>query len=574
MCMKMLNSQIAEKFAEIADLLEIANANQFRVRAYRNAALLIENMPHELADMIAENKPLTELPGIGKDLAQKIEKLVKTGKLPLLDELHKKTPPALTEMLKIPGLGPHRVKQLYDELHIKNLDDLKKAIAANKVQKLKRFGAKMQMKIGAALMQFTKREKRTKFVDAERIAKLLAAYLKQFPGVDDVIVAGSYRRCKETIGDLDILITANNNTSIIKYFIVYDDVADVIAKGDTKATVALRSGIQVDLRVVPKESFGAALQYFTGSKEHSVELRKIAVKKKLKLNEYGIYKNEKYIAGKNEAEVYKSLGLAYIEPELRENRGEIEAAKNGTLPKLINLSDIRGDLHVHTKATDGKNSIEELVEAAKKMRYSYLAITDHSKHLTVAKGLDEKKLRQQISFIDKLNADFKDFRILKSIEVDILEDGTLDLSNEILQELDFTVCSIHYKFNLPRAKQTERVLCAMDNPYFNILAHPTGRLINEREPYEIDLEKIMHAAKQRGCVLELNAQPERLDLNDVHCKLAKEIGVKIAISTDTHHVDTLSYMAYGIAQARRGWLEADDVINTFPLSRLLKILSR
>jgi DNA polymerase (family X) len=572
--MKMLNSQIAEKFAEIADLLEIANANQFRVRAYRNAALLIENLPRELADLIAENKPLTDLPGIGKDLAQKIEKLVKTGELPLLDQLHKKTPPALTEMLKIPGLGPHRVKQLYDKLHIKNLDDLKKAIAANKVQKLKRFGAKTQTKIGTALDQFTKREKRTKFIDAERIAKQLIAYLKKFPGIDEVIIAGSYRRCRETVGDLDILVSAKDSIPIIKYFIVYDDFAKIIAEGSTKATVRLRSGLQVDLRVVKQESFGAALQYFTGSKAHSVELRKIAVRKKLKLNEYGVFKGNKYIAGKTEHEVYNALDLSYIEPELRENRGEIEAAKNGTLPKLINLIDIRGDLHVHTKATDGKNSIEELALAAKKLGYSYLAITDHSKHLTVAKGLDEKKLRQQINYINKLNADLKNFRILKSIEVDILEDGSLDLSNEILQELDFTVCSIHYKFNLSRPKQTERVLRAMDNPYFNILAHPTGRLINERPPYDIDLEKIMHAAKERGCVLELNSQPERLDLNDVHCKLAKEIGVKIAISTDTHHVDTLSYMAYGIAQARRGWLEAGDVVNTLPLPRLLKLLHR
>ena len=572
--MTVLNSEIAEKFNELADLLEIEEANPFRIRAYRNAARLIENLPHEAADLIAEGKDLSELHGIGKDLAEKITTIVKTGHLPLLEEMQKKAPRALSEMMKIPDLGPQKVKKLYKELNIKNINDLKKAVTAEKISKLEGFGNKTQEKIKQALKKFTGKERRIRLSEAERVVKPLLAYLQKLDGVTEAVVAGSYRRRKETIGDIDILVTAKKDTPVIKHFIDYEDVTKIVSQGETRSTINLRSGLQVDLRVVEQGSFGAALQYFTGSKEHNITVRSIAVKKNLKLNEYGLFKGKKQIAGQTEPEIYNKLGLAYIEPELRENHGEVEKAQAGPLPKLVTLADIKGDLHCHSNDTDGQDSIADLANAAKQQGYNYIAITDHSKHVTIAHGLDDKGLMKQIKKIDQLNEKLKDFRVLKSTEVDILEDGSLDISNEVLKQLDFTVCAIHYKFNLSKQQQTERVLRAMDNPYFNIFAHPTGRLINKRDPYEIDLEKIMHKAKKVGCFLELNAQPERLDLNDVHCQMAKEIGVKLAISTDAHSALGFEYMQYGIDQARRGWLEPKDIINTLPWPALQKLLNR
>lgn len=572
--MSVLNSEVAEKFNELADLLEINDANPFRVRAYRNAAQVIANLPHEVADLVAADKDLTELPGIGKDLAEKIAVIVKTGDLPLLKEMHQKTPIALSDMLRIPDLGPQRIKHLYQELNIKTIADLKKAVAANKVSQLEGFGEKTQAKIKTALQKFTKQENRLKFSQAEKLALALITYLKALNKINETAIAGSLRRCRETIGDLDILVATKNNLAVIEYFLAYPDIKKIISKGETRVTVLLRNDIQVDLRIVAVENFGSALQYFTGSKEHNIAVRTRAVKRNLKINEYGVFKDNKRIAGKTEAEIYQAVNLPYIAPELRENRGEIEAAAKNKLPKLITLADIRGDLHCHTNYSDGHDDIATMATAAQQLGYEYLAITDHSRHVTIANGIDEKKLAQQIAAIDKINAKFKNFQILKSIEVDILDDGSLDLSDSILKELDFTVCAIHYKFNLPREQQTERVLRAMDNPYFNIFAHPTGRLINKRDPYDIDLEKIMRKAKECGCILELNAQPDRLDLNDIHCQMAKEIGIKLAISTDAHNTATLNYMQYGINQARRGWLEPKDVINTHNLSELKKLLRR
>lgn len=572
--MKIHNADIAAQFNELADLLEIKDENPFRIRAYRNAARLIKNLSHEVADLVKHGEDLTVFPGIGDDLAEKITTIVQTGELPLLRQVRKKVPRALSEMMRIPDLGPKRVKILYEKLKIKSIDDLNKAINKGKVTELDGFGEKIVEKIAKAIKKFKSGERRLKLIDAEKIAQILMEFLQNINGVKKVIVAGSFRRRKETVGDLDILVTANKNSPVMQRLVKCDEVKSVVSQGETRTTVKLYSDFQVDVRVVAPESYGAALQYFTGSQAHNIEVRKIAQQKKLKINEYGVFKGKKRIAGKTEKEMYKSINLPYIEPELRENRGEIIAALENKLPKLITLKDIKGDFHCHTKASDGANTIEQMARAAQNLGYQYLAIADHSKHLTIANGLDEKQLLRQIKKIDKLNADFKNFRILKSIECDILENGSLDLSDEILKELDFVIGAIHSKFKLSGDEQTKRVLRAMENKYFNILAHPTGRLINQRDAYEIDLERIMQQALECGCFLELNAHPDRLDLNDVHCKMVKEIGVKVAMGTDAHNTEMLSYMRCGIDQARRGWLEAGGILNTYSWAELQKLFRR
>jgi DNA polymerase (family X) len=414
----------------------------------------------------------------------------------------------------------------------------------------------------------SEREQRIKLSVAQDIAVPLLDYLEKCEGVKQITIAGSYRRRKETVGDLDILVSAKKDSPVIDRFTEYDEVVEVISKGKKRSTVRLRSGLQVDLRVVPAVSYGSALHYFTGSKAHNIAVRKIGIRKGYKVNEYGIFKDEKRVAGRTEQEVYARMGLPYIEPELREDRGELQAASKGALPDLVRLEDIRGDLHAHTKATDGRNTLRQMADAAAEKGYEYLAITDHSQHVTVAGGLDQQRLLEHIKAIDKLNDRLDSIRLLKSIEVDILDDGSLDLPDKVLKQLDLCVCSIHYKFNLSRQKQTERILHAMDNPHFNILGHPSGRLINERDGYDIDLEKVLQGAKERGCFLELNANPDRLDLTDDGCLLAREVGVKVAISSDAHAVGDLDFMRFGIGQARRGWLEADDVINTRTLDAL------
>lgn len=568
------NTEIAALFNRLADLLELEDANPFRVRAYRNGARTISSLAQNVAGLVKTGKDLSELPGIGEALAKKIETIVETGKLPQLEKVGAHTPPALSKLMKIEGLGPRRVKTLYKQLGIRSLEDLDRAARSGKIRKLEGFGKKTEEIILHGLERFSGAEERMKLPDAEDIAKSLVAWLKYTQGVKAVTVAGSFRRRKETVGDLDILITARKNSPVMDRFVNYDEVNEVVSRGKTRSTVILRSGLHVDLRVVPQVSYGAALCYFTGSKAHNIAVRKLGVKKGYKINEYGVFRNEKRVAGKTEKDVYKQIGLPYIAAELRENRGEIDAAKKGKLPELITLEDIRGDLHCHTKATDGRNSLNEMVEIAKARGYEYLAITDHSRHVAVAHGLDRKRLLDEIRQIDKLNEKLDGIVVLKSIELDILEDGSLDLPDGVLKELDLTVCAVHYKFNLPRKKQTERIIRAMDNPYFNILAHPTGRLINQREAYEVDLETIMTAARKRGCFLEVNAQPDRLDLTDSYCKLAKEMRLKVAISTDAHSTGNLDYIRFGIGQARRGWLEADDVLNTRTLDDLKKLLRR
>jgi DNA polymerase (family 10) len=568
------NAEIAGIFNQIADLLEIEGANQFRVRAYRNAARTIGGLPRSVADLIEEGQDLTELPGIGEDLAGKIEEIVETGSLAQLEEIKRRTPPELADLLKISGLGPKRVQALREELGIVSREDLEQAARQGKVQQLDGFGEKIEQGILKDIERAKGEEERTLLMVAEQIVEPLVDYLREGGRVENVIVAGSYRRRKETVGDLDILATSEKGAKAIERFVEYEDVEEVISEGETRSTVLLRSGMQVDLRVVPRDSYGAALLYFTGSKSHNIALRNMALEQDLKINEYGVFEGEDQIAGETEEEIYGIFDLPYIPPELRENRGELEAALEGQLPRMITLEDLRGDLQSHTKASDGKASLKEMAQAAQDRGYEYFAITDHSKYVAVTQGLDAEGLAQQVEEIDRLNGQLDGIVLLKGVEVDILEDGSLDLPDDILKELDLTICSIHSKFDLSREKQTERIIRAMDNPYFNILAHPTGRLIGERAPYDVDMERVMEAAQERGCFLEVNAQPDRLDINDVHCKMAKEMGLKIAISTDAHSVNELDYLHFGVGQARRGWLEAEDVLNTRSWKELKKLLKR
>lgn len=572
--MPVQNQEIANAFTRVADLLQIEGANVFRVRAYQNAALLVRDLPHSLADLVAQGADLTQLPGIGRDLAEKIIELVTTGKLKLLEEMSGRLPPGLLEFLKLPGLGPKRVRTLYTELKLTTLAQLKQAASAGKLRELSGFGPKLEAQVLKGIQDREANPERMLWAAAEPVVRSLTAALARVKGADRVVAAGSFRRRRETVGDLDVLAAGEGGQGVMRAFLAYEDVAKVVSQGPTRSTAVFRNGLQVDLRVVPSESYGAALNYFTGSKAHNVALRQLAQKKGLKLNEYGLFRGSKRVAGRTEAEIYERLGLPYLEPELREMRGELDAAREGTLPKLVTAADLRGDLHAHTNESDGTATLEEMAASARARGYAYLAVTDHSQRVTVAHGLDAKRLLHQLDAIDALNARLKGFTLLKGLEVDILEDGSLDLSRDLLDRLDLTVCSLHSKFNLSREKQTERILRAMDDPHFSILGHPTGRLLNERTPYELDLERVIRGAAERGCFLELNSHPQRLDLDDVHCQLAKAMGVKTAISTDAHSPADLDNVRYGINQARRGWLTAGDVLNTRPLKELKALLKR
>ena len=571
------NNDVAEIFDKLADLLEIKGENQFRVRAYRNAARTVSSLSRNVGDLAKEEKGLDGIPGIGKDLAEKIRTIVASGKLPLLEEIRKEMPASLSTLMKVRGLGPKKIATLYKELKVASLEDLKKAATEGKIHELAGFSAKTEQAILEGLGQTKVTERgpdRFKRAVAEQIVTPLFEALEKAPGVEEIEIAGSYRRWAETVGDVDILVAARKSKEAMDCFVHYDDVTKVLAEGETKSSVILRGGLQVDLRVVEPKSFGAALHYFTGSKAHNIAVRLMGVKRGIKVNEYGVFRGQKMIAGRTEEEIYKLFGMPYIEPELREDRGELQAALKGRLPHLVTLRDIRGDLHAHTKTTDGHYSAEEMAEAAKKLGYEYLAISDHSKRVTMAHGLDAKGLAKANKDVDKLNAKLKGLTLLKSIECDILADGSLDLPDAILVECDLVIASVHYNTNQTKEKMTERVIRALDNPHVHIFSHPTGRLINERPAYEIDLEKVMKAARERGCVLELNAHPDRLDLDDVHCQMAKRMGLKIAISTDAHSLDDLSLMRFGIGQARRGWLEPSDVVNTRRWPELRKLLKR
>ncbi len=572
--MAVTNAEIAGAFDEMADLLELRGENPFRVRAYRNAARAVGDLPEELHGRVDRGDDLTQLAGIGKELAQKIGQLVITGRIAQLEELRQPVPAGLLAMLKLPGLGPKRVKLLYDELKIGTLDQLAAAAREGTLQQVKGFGDKLAAGLLKAIEARRTDSQRFRRASVATQAEALLERIRGVPGVEQAELAGSYRRARETVGDLDVLAAAADAEPVMEAFVSAPEVQQVLAHGPTKSSVLVRAGIQVDLRVVPAASYGAALQYFTGSKEHNIAVRKVAQQRGLKVNEYGVLEGERVVAGRTEEEVYAALGLAWVPPELREDRGEVEAAARGPLPRLVEVGDLRGDLHNHTVASDGAATLEEMARAAMALGYQYLAICDHSKRLTVANGLDEKRLAAQLAEIDRLNATFKEFRLLKGSEVDILEDGTLDLDDAILRELDLVVASVHHKFSLPREQQTARVLKALDHPLVTILAHPTGRLILEREPYEIDIPRVIAHAAQRGCFLELNANPMRLDLHDVHCAMAREAGVLISIDTDAHNARDLSNAIYGIGQARRAGLAREHVLNTRPLPDLLALLVR
>ncbi|MEA2079659.1 MAG: DNA polymerase/3'-5' exonuclease PolX, partial [Pseudomonadota bacterium] len=523
--------------------------------------------------LITQGEDITRLAGIGKNLAAKIQEILDTGHCRALDKLRKQLPAELTELLKLPGLGPKRVHALYHELDIHTHEQLERAARDGLIQHLPGFGAKTEARILEAIQAHADTSRRFKRVVAGRYAEPLVDYLKAAEGVEQVQLAGSYRRARETVGDLDLLVSARSGRTVIEYFVAYDEVETVLSRGTTRATVILHSGLQVDLRVVAQESYGAALYYFTGSRSHNIAVRRIAQRRGLKINEYGIFRGKKRIAGKTEQDMFKTVGLPYIPPELRENRGEIEAAHAGLLPRLVELGDLRGDLHAHTRASDGHEPLRAMADAAKARGLEYLAITDHSKRLTVAHGLDSKRLLAQLERIDEFNANGHGITLLKGIEVDILEDGSLDLPDQVLARLDIVIGAVHSSFNLSRAKQTRRILHAMDNPNFTLLAHPTGRLIDRRAPYDADMTSIIRHARERGCYLELNANPQRLDLLDTHCQLAREEGVLVSINSDAHGITDFDNLRFGVGQARRGWLEKQDVLNTRPLAALRKLLT-
>ena len=568
------NADIAAVFEEIADLLEIQGANPFRIRAYRNAARILSELSQEVSRMLEKGEDLTELPGIGDDLAGKIKEIVSSGHCSLLDRLHAELPPAIAELLKIPGLGPKRVKALYHDLDVQTIEQLHRAARDGRIRELPGFGEKTESNILQAIEVHANQAQRFKLAVAAQYAEALEKFLAAIPGVARVTVAGSYRRMRETVGDLDIVAAASVSSPVVQRFTSYDEVTEILSAGSTRASVILKCGLQVDLRVVKEECYGAALHYFTGSKAHNIAIRRMAQQSGLKINEYGVFRNDTRIAGETEGSVYAAVGLSYIPPELRENRGEIAVAKAGRLPRLVEQSDLRGDLHVHTKATDGHNSLREMAQAGLANGFEYLAITEHSRRLAFAHGLDPLRLARQCDEIDQLNAELKGITLLKSIEVDILEDGSLDLPDSVLARLDMVVGAVHSNFNLSRAKQTQRILRAMQHPYFTLLAHPSGRLIQRRAPYDADMLQIIREAKNRGCFLELNAHPERLDLLDTQCQMAKEEGVLISINSDAHSVDDFANLRFGVGQAQRGWLEQYDVLNTRPLKELRRLISR
>jgi len=568
------NADIAAIFEEIADLLEIQGANPFRIRAYRNAARSIGELSQEVSLLLEKGEDLTRLPGIGDDLSAKIREIVASGRCSLLERLRQELPPAITELLKIPGLGPKRVKALHHDLEVQTVEQLYRAARDGRIRALPGFGEKSELNILQAVEAHASQTRRFKLAVAAQYADALRAFLLLAPGVTRVTVAGSFRRMRETVGDLDILVAAAAARAVIQRFIGYEEVAETLAAGTTRASVILQCGLQVDLRVVAEESYGAALHYFTGSKAHNIAVRRLAQKRGLKINEYGVYRGKARVAGDSEESVYAALGMAYIPPELRENRGEIALAQAGRLPQLLQLGDLRGDLHVHTKATDGHNTLREMALAAKAYGFEYLAITEHSRRLSVAHGLDPLQLARQCEEIDRLNAELEGITLLKGIEVDILEDGSLDLPDEVLARLDLVLGAVHSKFELSRAKQTERILRAMAHPHFTMLAHPSGRLIQQRAPYDVDMPRIIREARSRGCFLELNAHPERLDLLDSYCQMAKEEGVLVSVNSDAHSTFDFANLRFGIGQARRGWLEKHNTLNTRPLGELRTLLSR
>jgi DNA polymerase (family 10) len=565
----MENPEVAQIFDEVADLLELQGDNPFRIRAYRRAAVTVRDLPESLTKVIADTpERLTELPGIAADLAGKISTIVKTGDLPLRQELCKKFPPGLRQLMTIPGCGPKRAMILHKKLKVKSIEDLRQAAANHRISKLKGFGTKTEENIANALEQLSTTAKRMYYCDAQAYAEAIVHDLRDCPAIGHINVGGSYRRRKETVGDLDILVTCRNSRKVMDRLVEFDGVAEVLARGKTKCSVRLRNGLQLDLRAVPEQSYGAALVYFTGSKQHNILLRRLGQQRGFKINEYGVFRGNRCVAGRTEEEVYRAVGLPCIPPELREARNEIELAQEGKLPKLLNADNIRGDFHMHTTATDGRSSIAEMIHAAKARGYKYIAITDHSKRVTMAKGLDATRLRRHWREIEKEAAKIKGIIVLRGVEVDILENGKLDLADSVLAEADWVAASIHYGQNQTEKQITRRITSAIENRHVDVIGHPTGRLIGKRKPYAVNLNDMFRAAADYGCMLELNCQPSRLDLDEIALVAAKKYSIPIVLGTDAHSTDELRFMEYGVNQARRGGLEAKDVINTRSWSQI------
>lgn len=574
------NAKIAQMITMLADLLEFQGANAFKIRAYRNGARVIKDYPDSIKSIVDDDPSgLVSIDGIGKGVAEKCIVLLETGELPQINEILEEVPKSVLDLLRIPGMGPKKGAMLYRELGIANLDQLKEACEAGVVADLKGFGAKTVESILAGIEIADAANKRVYWSKADDTAQLILQHMNQCGEIHQIELAGSYRRRRETVGDLDILVVSENAEAVMDHFGSYELIESVIGRGDTKMSVRIEESLQVDLRVVPAESFGAALQYFTGSKDHNVVLRGLAKQKGLKINEYGVFKvegdSETYIAGVSEEDVYATLGLPVFPPELREARREFEWANENAIPELVSERDIIGDLHMHTTATDGKATLEEMVAAARDRGLSYIAITDHSQRVSMAHGLDADRLLDQWKQIDALNAKLDGaFRVLKGIECDILEQGGMDLPDEVLAQGDWIIASVHYGQRQSREQITDRIVGALENPHVNIIAHPTGRLINRREAYEVDMEAVMQAAVENGKLLELNANPARLDLHDTHLAAAKKYGIPIVISSDAHSIDGLDVLKYGILQARRGGLTAEDVVNTKSWYTIESILGR
>jgi len=570
----MKNQEVSRVFNDIADLLEIKGENPFRIRAYRRAAMNIEGLSKDVAETSKDE--LMKIPGIGKDLAGKVEEYVTTGRLQFYEDLKKEVPESLSMLLSIPGLGPKTAKLLFDELNVIDIDALEQLALEHKLSGLPGIKTKTEENILKGIEMVKRGMERKPLGKVLPIANDIFKHLESTAPVKKLIIAGSIRRYKDTIKDIDILATSKDPKTVMNVFVHMPKVKDVIMQGPTKSSILINEGIQVDLRVVEGESFGAALAYFTGSKAHNIRLREMAVKKGLKINEYGIFreKDDRRVGGEKEEDIYKILGLPYIPPELREDSGEVEAALEGRLPRLVELGDIKGDLHVHSKWSDGSHDFGELIDAAKKRGYEYIAITDHSKGLGIARGLTSERLMEQKKEIDSINKKIKGFKLFVGIEVDIRREGQLDFPDDVLKEMDIVVASIHSGFRQNREKITGRLISAMKNPYVSVIAHPTGRLLGERDPYDVDMKEVLKVARETGTALEINAYPLRLDINDTYAKMAKEMNVSIVINTDAHVTNQFDYMAYGVSIARRGWLEKKDILNTQKYTSLIKLLKQ
>jgi len=569
----MKNREIAAMFEAIADMLELLGENAFRVNSYRKASRVIGDLTEDVADL-AEQRSLQKLPGIGASTAKKIAEYLETGTMERYEELAAEVPEGVIEMMHVPGVGPKTAGLVYKEAGIDSVTGLAEAIEAGQLTDLPGLGPKKLENILKGVAVYLAGQERVLLGRALPVAEEIAEAMRKIPGVGHVLPAGSLRRRRETIGDIDILVASTEGKAVVQAFVGLRQVRDVLAAGETKGSVRVEGGLQVDCRVVPPESFGAAAQYFTGSKAHNVRLREIAIGRKLKLNEYGVFSGGEPVAGETEEAVYAALGLPWIPPELREDRGEIEAAQAGELPDLVELDDIQGDLHLHSTWSDGGASIEQMAEACRAIGYHYLCVTDHSESLTIAGGLTPEQLAKQREEIDELNRTLEGFRILAGCEVDILGDGSLDLPDDVLAGLDFVIASIHTGMTQSADRLTSRIVAAMEHPHVHAIGHPTGRIIGQREPYALDFEALVRAAADTGTALEINAYVERLDLNDVHARAARDAGVRLVINTDAHAPDQLAMMRFGVATARRGWATRADVLNTLPLKKLLAVLKR